>query len=100
MARSVSELHDEVYSVMESVDTRVVALAPDTGELLSGGVDPVAVIREFGSIVRHAHLKNLALPLLMMVELNPSTNASFPTPGATARASKAYLRTLGYSFKN
>jgi len=37
------ETRDEVYSVLESVDTRYVKFGPDVGQLAKGGVDPVKV---------------------------------------------------------
>jgi inosose dehydratase len=118
---------DDVYAVMGAVDTRFVKLGPDMGELLAGGADPVNVVRDFLPIIRHAHLKDhdggpthdgycpvgqgkvdmkaiTALletateDLMLMVELNPSSDATAPSPLETARTSRDYLRTLGYSF--
>ena len=49
---------DETYAVMESVNTDVVKLCPDTGELLAGGLDPVRVVRDFLDVVAHVHIKD------------------------------------------
>jgi inosose dehydratase len=35
-----------------------VKLCPDTGELLAAGIDPVSVIRHFGEIIAHVHVKD------------------------------------------
>jgi inosose dehydratase len=49
---------DEVWAVMESVDTRYMKLCPDTGELLAAGADPLTVITHFGDIIAHVHIKD------------------------------------------
>lgn len=49
---------DEVWAVMEGVDTRRMKLCPDTGELLAAGVDPLTVIAHFGELIAHVHVKD------------------------------------------
>lgn len=49
---------DETWSVMEKVNPRYVKLCPDTGELQSAGIDPLAVIKHFGEIIAHVHVKD------------------------------------------
>jgi inosose dehydratase len=49
---------DETWAVMEAVNARHVKLCPDTGELLAGGIDPVAMIRHFGEVIAHVHIKD------------------------------------------
>ena len=49
---------DETWAVMDAVNTRYVKLCPDTGELLSAGIDPLAVVRRFGEIIAHVHVKD------------------------------------------
>jgi len=49
---------DETWAVMEAANTRYLKLCPDTGELLSAGIDPLAVIRHFGEIIAHVHVKD------------------------------------------
>ena len=43
---------------MEAVDTRYVKFGPDVGQLQKGGSDPVKVVKDFLSVVRHVHLKD------------------------------------------
>jgi inosose dehydratase len=43
------ESRDEVYAVMEAVDTRYVKFGPDIGQLQKGGVDPVK------AFMKHSH---------------------------------------------
>lgn len=124
---SCVQTQDDVYAVMGAVDTRFVKLAPDMGELLAGGADPLRVVRDFLPIIRHAHLKDFdggatndgycpvghgkvdfeaitaALEtsteeLMLMVELNPASPPDAANALVDARSSRDYLRTLGYPF--
>ncbi len=121
------ESRDEVYAVLEAVDTRYVKFGPDVGQLAKGGVDPVKVVKDFLPLIRHVHLKDwnggphwaeycplgqgkvdvpAVLDLLeqskdmriIMVELDPSAKAPM-TPLETARSSKEYLKQQGYAFR-
>ena len=121
------ESRDEVYSVLEAVDTRYVKFGPDVGQLAKGGVDPVKVVKDFLPLIRQVHLKDwnggphwaeycplgqgkvdvpgvLALleqspdMKIIMVELDPSRDPPL-TPRETARVSKEYLQKQGYSFR-
>jgi inosose dehydratase len=121
------ESRDEVYAVLEAVDTRYVKFGPDVGQLAKGGVDPVKVVKDFLPLIRHVHLKDwnggphwaeycplgqgkvdvpAVLDLLeqskdmriIMVELDPSGNPPM-TPLETARTSKEYLKKQGYAFR-
>ncbi|MCU1232585.1 MAG: Xylose isomerase domain protein barrel [Candidatus Solibacter sp.] len=122
------ESRDEVYSVLEAVDTRYVKFGPDVGQLAKGGVDPVKVVKDFLPIIRHVHLKDwnggthwaeycplgegkVNLPAVLdlleqapemkiiMVELDPSRNPPH-TPLETAAISKDFLKKQGYSFRS
>jgi inosose dehydratase len=122
------ESRDEVYSIMEAVDTRHVKFGPDVGQLQKGGVDPVKVVSDFRSIIEHVHLKDydggehflgycplgrgkVDLPKILdllekskikemiMVELDPS-NGMPMKPLETAEISKAYLQKMGYTFRS
>ena len=112
---------------MEKVDSRVFKFAPDTGQLQKAGGDAAKIVRDFKSIVVHMHLKDYSgwehfqgyVPLGegkvdlksiletmeatnpnagIMHELDGSSNAPY-TPRQTAERSKAYLQTLGYTFR-
>ncbi len=122
------EFRDEVYGVLEAVDTRYVKFGPDVGQLAKGGSDPVKIVKDFLPIIRHVHLKDFdggpywtaycplgkgkvdvpaVLDLLesqqelkiVMVELDPGGNPPL-TPLQTAEASKEYLKKLGYTFRS
>jgi inosose dehydratase len=122
------ESRDEVYTVLEAVDTKYVKFGPDVGQLAKGGSDPVKVVKDFLPIIRHVHLKDwnggshwveycplgegkVDLPAVLdllekqpemkiiMVELDPSRNPPH-TPLETAAIAKAYLKKQGYSFRS
>ena len=121
------ETRDEVYYVMEKVNTRYMKFAPDVGQLQKGGSDAAKVVKDFLPLVRHMHLKDwnggphwvgycpvgqgkveitAILDMVegtkqsvnVMVELDPSNNPPM-TPLDTAKASKAHLQKLGYKFR-
>jgi inosose dehydratase len=118
------ETRDEVYAVMESVDTRIFKFAPDVGQLQKGGADAAKIVKDFASITVHMHLKDfvsgphmggyspLGIGMVdlksiletmeqanpkanIMHELDPSRNMPY-TARQTAEISKWYLQKLGY----
>jgi inosose dehydratase len=122
------ETRDETYATMEAVDTRVVKFGPDVGQLQKGGSDPVKVVKDFLSTVRHVHMKDFdggphylgycplgkgkvdvaglaALlessgnDLMIMCELDPSPNPPH-VPLEAARLNKAAMAALGYTFRS
>ena len=121
------ETRDEVYAVLDAVDTRYLKFGPDIGQLAKGGSDPVQVVKDYLPLVRHMHLKDfnggehflgycplgqgkVNIPAILdmlekantqamiMVELDPSKEMPMP-PLQTAQISKDYLRSLGYRFR-
>ncbi len=120
------ETRDEVYAVMEAVDTRYVKFGPDVGQLQKGGSDPVKIVSDFMSLIQHVHLKDYvggqyyvgycplgqgkvdlpkvldlleksSIKAMIMVELDGPV-APDATPLECARISKAYLQKMGYTF--
>ncbi len=118
---------DEVYAVMDSVNTKNLKFAPDVGQLQKGGADAAQVVKDYLPLVNHMHLKDykgwqhyggycplgmgvVDIPAILkmldgrnlvngvMVELDPSKDAPM-TPLQTAKTSKAYLKKMGYSFR-
>ena len=121
------ETRDEVYAVMDAVDTTHMKFAPDVGQLQKGGADAAKVVKDFLPLVLHMHLKDYSggrffagycplglgvvdiegiLNMLegsgnnldVMVEMDPSFDAPM-TPTETAQVSKNYLQHLGYTFR-
>lgn len=122
------ESRDEVYAVLDAIDSRYVKFGPDIGQLQKGGVDPVKVVKDYLPLVRHMHLKDYGggdaylgyCPLgqgkvdipaildlakkadmqgMVMVELDPS-RAMPIAAGDTASIAKTYLQKLGYGFRS
>lgn len=118
---------EETYGVLEAVDTKYVKFGPDVGQLAKGGNDPVKVVSDFSSIIRHVHLKDFdggnaflgycplgqgkvelakvldlleksGNDLMVMCELD---SASYMPISATRAATinRDYLQKMGYSFK-
>ena len=52
------DTEEEVYGLMEAVDTRNCKFAPDVGQLQKGGSDPVKIVKHFLPILDHMHLKD------------------------------------------
>lgn len=122
------ESEEEVYAVMNEVNTDYIKFGPDIGQLAKGGADPVKIIKDFLSIIEHVHLKDykggetgyvgyvpigqgvIDIPTIMdileksdfasmvMVELDGTKSAPQP-PREAAKISKEYLAGLGYEFR-
>lgn len=54
------ETEEEVYFIMNAVDTRYMKFGPDVGQLLKGGADPVKIVKDFMPLIEHVHLKDYA----------------------------------------
>ncbi|HLG40822.1 MAG TPA: sugar phosphate isomerase/epimerase [Chitinophagaceae bacterium] len=54
------ETEEEVYFIMENLDTRYMKFGPDVGQLQKGGGDPVKICKDFMSLIEHVHLKDYA----------------------------------------
>lgn len=54
------ETEEEVYFIMNSVDTTYMKFGPDVGQLQKGGGDPVKIVKDFMSLIEHVHLKDYA----------------------------------------
>jgi inosose dehydratase len=122
------EFRDEVYAVLDAMDTKYMFFGPDVGQLAKGGSDPVKVVKDYLPLIRHVHLKDwdggahwqqycplgkgkVDLPAIVdmletskemriiMVELDSSRDDPM-TPFDAASTSKEYLKTLGYTFRS
>jgi inosose dehydratase len=117
---------EEVYAIMNAVDTKHCKFAPDVGQLQKGGSDAVKVVKDFKNILVHMHLKdfvggqyfagycplgegkvdlasildtteNAGHPVNVMVELDRAATTPI-TALQTAQTSKAFLVKQGYKF--
>jgi inosose dehydratase len=58
---TVVEKLEEVYAILEAVDTRYVKFGPDLGQVVKGGAPPSAVtklVKDYREVIHHAHLKD------------------------------------------
>lgn len=125
---SCVQTREEVYTVYGETDPRYAKMAPDLGELLHGGADPLEVVRDFLPIIVHAHLKDwgggqfnngycpagqgkVDLPacvaalektdedIMLMAELNPDPKNP-KSPRQLITESRDYLQSIGYAFRS
>ena len=54
------ETEEEVYFIMENLDTTYMKFGPDVGQLQKGGADPVKIVKDFMPLIEHVHLKDFA----------------------------------------
>jgi inosose dehydratase len=123
------ESRDETYAVMEAVNTKYVRFGPDIGQLTKGGADAVQVVKDFLPIVEHMHLKDYngenphlagycplgqgkvnvpaILDLVGKKKLRGMVMGELDYDGKTSvasldlvKASKAYLQSLGVTFRS
>lgn len=52
------ETEEEIYYVMNNLDTRYMKFGPDVGQIQKGGGDPVKVCKDFLPLIEHVHLKD------------------------------------------
>lgn len=52
------ETQEEVYFIMENLDTTYMKFGPDVGQLAKGGADAVKIVKDFMPLVEHVHLKD------------------------------------------
>ena len=52
------ETEEEVYFVMENINTTYMKFGPDVGQLQKGGADPVKIVKDFMPLIEHVHLKD------------------------------------------
>ena len=119
---------EEVYAVMNAVNTNHCKFAPDVGQLQKGGSDAAKVVKDFKNILVHMHLKDFVggqyfagycplgegkvdlagildttesagHPVNVMVELDRAASTPI-TALQTAQTSKAFLVKQGYKFKD
>jgi inosose dehydratase len=123
------EKRDEIFAVMEAVDTKHVKFGPDVGQIQKGGGDPVEIVKHFLELVEHVHFKDFdggrnweaycplgkgkvdlraILDLLeksnikdmIMVELDYGGRNAPMAPIETAQIAKDYLIKQGYTFRS
>lgn len=70
-AATYIEAPHEIEQLMEATDPQLVKLGPDTGHLLFGGSDPLAVVEKYWDRIAALHLKDVDLAVLAQVRREP-----------------------------
>lgn len=52
------ETEEEVYFVLENLNTDYMKFGPDVGQLEKGGANPVKIFKDFMPLIEHVHLKD------------------------------------------
>jgi hypothetical protein len=55
---TAGETRDEPHSVLDAVDTRYERFGPDIGKLKKGGTDPLQMVKDYLTLLRHMDLKD------------------------------------------
>ena len=55
---SIIRTQEDYQVVLESLDTTVTGWTPDVGHIINGGMDPLAKMQEYASLINHVHYKD------------------------------------------
>lgn len=55
---SIIRTEEDYRVVLESLDTSVTGWTPDVGHIINGGMDPLAKMKEYASLINHVHYKD------------------------------------------
>jgi inosose dehydratase len=55
---SIIRTEEDYKAVLESLDTTVTGWTPDVGHIINGGMDPLAKMKEYASLINHVHYKD------------------------------------------
>ena len=55
---SIIRTEEDYRIVLESLDSKVTGWTPDVGHIINGGMDPLAKMKEYQSLINHVHFKD------------------------------------------
>jgi inosose dehydratase len=55
---SIIRTEEDYEIVLESLDSSVTGWTPDVGHIINGGMDPLAKMKEYQSLINHVHFKD------------------------------------------
>jgi inosose dehydratase len=55
---SIIRTEEDYRVVLEALDTTVTGWTPDVGHIINGGMDPLAKMKEYASLINHVHYKD------------------------------------------
>lgn len=58
---TVVESRIEIDVLLRLLDPSLVGFAPDSGQIVKGGTDPVALVHDWGERIEHVHLKDVSV---------------------------------------
>jgi inosose dehydratase len=58
-AGSVFRFYDDYKLMLDGLDSRYVGFAPDSGHIIKGGMNAYDIFRDYISIIKHAHFKDI-----------------------------------------
>ncbi len=56
---SVFRTADDYKVMIDGIDTECVGYAPDAGHIAKGGMNPVAIFKDYIPVIRHVHFKDM-----------------------------------------
>jgi len=56
---SVFRTHDDYKLMLDGFDSKYIAYAPDSGHIINGGMNVYNIFRDYVSVIKHVHLKDI-----------------------------------------
>ena len=56
---SVFRTHDDYKLMLDDLDSKYVGFAPDSGHIVNGGMDVYDIFRDYMSVIKHVHFKDV-----------------------------------------
>jgi inosose dehydratase len=57
---SVFRTHDDYKLMLDGLDSKYVGFAPDSGHIVNGGMDVYDIFKDYMSVIKHVHFKDVA----------------------------------------
>jgi len=57
---SIFRTFDDYKLMLDGLDSKVVGYAPDSGHIINGGMDVYDIFRDYMSVIKHVHFKDVA----------------------------------------
>ena len=58
---SIFRTADDYQVLLNGLDASVLGYTPDVGHIANGGMDPLAIIRQYRALVNHVHFKDFSV---------------------------------------
>jgi inosose dehydratase len=57
-ASSIARTREDYEVLLGGIDREVIGWTPDVGHIINGGMDPLALMQEYSSLINHVHFKD------------------------------------------